>query len=173
MDEEEDDTPIDFDIDIDEPAEDVDFILEEGELDEDDDEVGADDDGELPGWAVSAERTKELRLQYRLHETDTGSPEYQVAGMTERVRYLTTHLQEHPKDFSTRRGLVALVNKRRRLLNYLFKENVERYKSLITSLGLRHKAPGSVPTREEKYSRFPRQKSTKKHLINKKNESKA
>jgi small subunit ribosomal protein S15 len=173
MDEEEDDTPIDFDVDVGEPAEDVDFILEEGELGEDDDDVGADDDGELPAWYVSAERMKEMREQYRLHEKDTGSPEYQVAGMTERVRYLTTHLQEHPKDFSTRRGLVALVNKRRRLLNYLAKENVERYKSLISSLGIRHKAPGAVATREEKYSRFPRQKAVKKHLVNKKNESKA
>lgn len=169
MDEEEDDTPIDFpDLDVDSP-DDVDFILAEGELDsEDDDEVGADDDGEPPVWAVSQQRMKELREQYRLHDKDTGSPEYQIAGMTERVRYLTTHLQEHPKDFSTRRGLVALVNKRRRLLNYLARENVERYSALISSLGIRHKASGAVPSREEKYGRFPRQKAIKKHLVNKK-----
>ena len=108
---------------------------------------------------------EELRNKHRLHEKDTGSPEYQVAGMTERINYLTGHLQKHPKDFSTRRGLVALVNKRRRLLNYLVREDVKRYYDLISSLGIRHKAPGLVPSRDEKYNRFPKQKSVKKHLI--------
>jgi Ribosomal protein S15 len=88
--------------------------------------------------------------------------------MTERINYLTRHLQQHPKDFSTRRGLVALVNKRRRLLNYLVREDVTRYYELIQSLGIRHKAPGLVPSRDEKYSRFPQQKAPKKHLISKK-----
>merc|ERR1712151_367764 len=89
----------------------------------------------------------EVREQYRRHDTDTGSPEYQVASMTERISYLTSHLKMHPKDFSTRRGLVALVNKRRRLLNYLFEEDVERYKSLVAALGIRHKAPGRGTSR--------------------------
>ena len=110
----------------------------------------------------------ELRAKYRLHEKDTGSPDYQVAGMTERIAYLTKHLQAHPKDFSTRRGLVALVNKRRRLLNYLAREDVNRYKELVAGLGIRHKAPGSVPDRAETYARFPQQKAAKKHLIKKK-----
>lgn len=150
-----------------------DYIVSVGELESDDDQdVGMEDDGQLPGWAIAAQRIQEAREQYRRHETDTGSPEYQVAGMTERINYLTKHLQLHPKDFSTRRGLVALVNKRRRLLNYLAREDVPRYKELISSLGIRHKAPGLVPSREEPYQRFPRQKAIKKHLVQKKTVSK-
>merc|ERR1712150_362070 len=136
--------------------------------DEDDEEAGIEDDGEPPAWAASQQRMDELREKYRRHDKDTGSPEYQVAGMTERISYLTKHLQQHPKDFSTRRGLVALVNKRRRLLNYLFKEDVERYKAVVSSLGVRHKAPGNVASREEKYGRFPQQKAVKKHLVKRK-----
>ena len=149
------------------------------EFDDDDDEeeeekddymeLDSMDDVELintepPLWAVSAEKVQALREKHRLHDKDTGSPEYQVAGMTERISYLTGHLQMHPKDFSTRRGLVALVNKRRRLLNYLSMEDVERYKALVASLGIRHKAPGAVPSREETYARFPKQKAARKHL---------
>lgn len=153
------------------------------EFDDDDEEEEKDDyielegmdDGDVemintepPAWAVSAENVQALREKHRLHEKDTGSPEYQVAGMTERISYLTGHLQKHPKDFSTRRGLVALVNKRRRLLNYLSDENVDRYKALVASLGIRHKAPGAVPSREEAYARFPKQKAARKHLIKRK-----
>jgi small subunit ribosomal protein S15 len=162
----EDDTLV---IDDGEATSEDDFIVNIGDLETDDDqEVGMEDDGELPGWAVTAQRIQEARAQYRRHETDTGSPEYQVAGMTERINYLTKHLQLHPKDFSTRRGLVALVNKRRRLLNYLAREDVPRYKELVASLGIRHKAPGLIPSREEPYTRFPRQKAIKKHLVQKK-----
>ena len=154
--------------DIDSPPAD-DYIVNVGELEEDDDDeaVGVEDDGEPPAWAVSQQRIQELREKYRRHDKDTGSPEYQVAGMTERISYLTKHLQTHPKDFSTRRGLVALVNKRRRLLNYLFREDIERYKALVSSLGVRHRAPGRVENRDEKYSRFPKQKAVKKHLVKK------
>jgi small subunit ribosomal protein S15 len=145
-----------------------DYIVSVGELEqEDDQDVGMEDDGEPPAWAASRARMEELRAEHRLHNTDTGSPEYQVAGMTERIAYLTKHLQLHPKDYSTRRGLVALVNKRRRLLNYLARESADRYKDLIASLGIRHKAPGLVPSREETYARFPRQKAIKKHLVKK------
>lgn len=150
-----------------------DYIVNVGDLEGDDQEAGIEDDGQLPAWAVSQQRISELRAQYRRHEKDTGSPEFQVAGITERITYLTKHLQEHPKDFSTRRGLVALVNKRRRLLNYLVTENVERYKEVVASLGIRHKAPGNVADKEDKYGRFPIQKAVKKHLIvNKKKASK-
>lgn len=148
-----------------------DYLVTVGELEvetEGNELLGVDDDGALPAWAVSQQRIEELRLQHRRNDKDTGSPEYQVAGMTERISYLTRHLQQHPKDFSTRRGLVALVNKRRRLLNYLVREDVQRYKDLIKSLGIRHKAPGLVPSREEKYGRFPRQKAVKEHLVSKK-----
>lgn len=134
---------------------------------DDEEAVGVEDDGQPPAWAASQQRMKELREQYRRHDKDTGSPEYQVAGLTERISYLTSHLQTHPKDYSTRRGLVALVNKRRRLLNFLYEEDVNRYKALVSSLGVRHKAPGNVESREEKYSRFPKQKAVKKHLVKK------
>merc|ERR1712115_341882 len=127
-----------------------------GDLEGDDEEDGIEADGEPPEWYLSYERMQALREEHRRHEKDTGSPEYQVAGMTERISYLTKHLKVHPKDFSTRRGLVALVNKRRRILNFLFNEDVDRYNKLVSSLGIRHKAPGRVMSREEKYGRFPR-----------------
>ena len=75
--------------------------------------------------------------QYRTHETDTGSTEVQVAVLTERIKQLTGHLRVHKKDKHCRRGLVGLVSQRRRLLNYLSNEDVSRYQSLITRLGLR------------------------------------
>lgn len=154
--------------DIDSPPAD-DYIVNVGDLEGDDEEdVGSQDDGELPGWAVLEESMQQVREQYRRHDKDTGSPEYQIAGMTERIAYLTKHMQQHPKDFSTRRGLVALVNKRRRLLNYLVKEDVNRYKEIVASLGIRHKAKAQAQSREDKYSRFPGQKAVKKHLVKKK-----
>jgi small subunit ribosomal protein S15 len=110
----------------------------------------------------------ESQAKYRQHDKDTGSPEYQVAGMTERINYLTKHLQQNPKDFSTRRGLVALVNKRRRLLNYLAKEDEKRYVEIVNGLGIRHKPPSQFESREDMYSRFPKQKAVRKHLVNKK-----
>jgi len=141
------------DLVVDEPAPE-DFIVNVGDID---DEPSSDDET-VPGWQMLNERIAEARAKYRRAENDTGSPEFQVAGMTERITYLTEHLKVHPKDFSTRRGLVALVNKRRRLLNFLFKEDVERYRSVVTSMGIRHKAPGKVLGKEQMYGRFPAQK---------------
>ncbi len=74
---------------------------------------------------------------YRLHETDTGSPEVQVAILTERINHLTEHLKVHKKDHHGRRGLLMLVGRRRRLLDYVRRNDVERYRSLIARLGLR------------------------------------
>ena len=71
------------------------------------------------------------------HDTDTGSPEVQVALLTERINDLTEHLQTHQKDHHSRRGLLKLVGRRRRLLNYLDNNDVERYRALIAKLGLR------------------------------------
>jgi len=116
---------------------------------------------------LHAEAITAARAKYRLHDNDSGSPEFQVAGMTERISYLTGHLKANPKDFSTRRGLVALVNKRRRLLNYLFKEDENRYAALVSSLGIRHKAPSKFQSRDEAYGNFPPQKALKKHLMKK------
>jgi small subunit ribosomal protein S15 len=74
---------------------------------------------------------------YRLHETDTGSPEVQVALLSERINHLTEHLKTHKKDHHSRRGLLMLVGRRRRLLDYLRRNDVERYRALIAKLGLR------------------------------------
>jgi len=75
--------------------------------------------------------------EHRLHETDTGSPEVQVAILSERINHLTEHLKVHKKDHHTRRGLLMLVGRRRRLLDYLRRNDVERYRALIARLGLR------------------------------------
>jgi len=80
---------------------------------------------------------KSITAQFGMHETDTGSPEVQVALLTERINDLTEHLRVHRKDHHSRRGLLLLVGKRRRLLDYLRAQNVERYRSLIARLGLR------------------------------------
>jgi small subunit ribosomal protein S15 len=74
---------------------------------------------------------------YRLHETDTGSPEVQIALLSRRIDELTEHLRSHGKDHHSRRGLLKLVGRRRRLLNYLQERNVEGYRQLIKDLGLR------------------------------------
>lgn len=87
--------------------------------------------------AVETEAKTELIQQHRLHESDTGSPEVQVAIFSERIRQLTEHLKTHAKDHHSRRGLLLLVGKRRRLLNYLSRNDVERYRALIAKLGIR------------------------------------
>jgi small subunit ribosomal protein S15 len=74
---------------------------------------------------------------YRVHETDTGSPEVQVAILSERISHLTEHLKVHKHDHHTRRGLMKLIGRRRRLLDYLRDNNIERYRELIGRLGLR------------------------------------
>ncbi|MDQ3965057.1 MAG: 30S ribosomal protein S15 [Actinomycetota bacterium] len=75
--------------------------------------------------------------EYATHDGDTGSPEVQVAVLTARIQHLTEHLREHKHDFHSRRGLLKMVGRRRRLLKYLQKKDVERYRALISRLGLR------------------------------------
>lgn len=75
--------------------------------------------------------------QHRTHESDTGSPEVQIALLTERINHLTEHLKVHAKDHHSRRGLLMLVGRRRRLLDYVKDRDVERYRSIIAKLGLR------------------------------------
>ena len=75
--------------------------------------------------------------EHRLHDTDTGSPEVQIALLTERIQHLTEHMKVHKKDFHTQRGLLMLVGRRRRMLDYLRRENVERYRAIIAKLGIR------------------------------------
>lgn len=79
----------------------------------------------------------EIINQHKIHDKDTGSSEVQIALLTERINYLTEHFKIHKKDFHSRRGLLKLVGKRRRLLNYLMEKDLESYRSLIKSLGLR------------------------------------
>ena len=87
--------------------------------------------------AYSAETKKELIEKYKQHDTDTGSPEVQIGLLTHRISYLTEHLKVHKKDHHSRRGLLMLVGKRRRLLNYVKNNDVQRYRSIIETLGLR------------------------------------
>ncbi len=83
------------------------------------------------------EKKEDVIREHRTHEGDTGSPEVQVAVLTRRIAHLTEHLREHKHDYHSRRGLLKMVGKRRRLLKYLQKKDVERYRSLIAELGLR------------------------------------
>ncbi len=87
--------------------------------------------------AVVQERTKELVQSYRLHAADTGSPEVQIALLSNRIGYLTEHFKTHRKDHHSRRGLLKLVGQRRRLLDYLKRRDFQRYKSVIERLGIR------------------------------------
>ena len=80
---------------------------------------------------------KEIIDRFKLHEKDTGSPEVQVAILSNRITYLTDHFKTHKKDHHSRRGLLKLVGQRRRLLNYLRKTDVQRYQNVIKELGLR------------------------------------
>ena len=86
---------------------------------------------------LARERKEEIIKKYQQSENDTGSPEVQVALLTERINYLTEHFKTHPKDHHSRRGLLKMVGQRRRLLNYLQKTDHERYRMLIKKLGLR------------------------------------
>lgn len=87
--------------------------------------------------ALSTEEKKSILTEYGLHDSDTGSPEAQVALLTKRIIGLTEHLKVHKHDHHSRRGLLLLVGRRRRLLNYVMKMDIERYRSLIQRLGLR------------------------------------
>jgi len=87
--------------------------------------------------AILAERKQQLLQEYRQHETDTGSPEVQIALLSERISELTEHLKTHKKDHASRRGLLKMVGKRSRLLRYLTGADRERYQSVIARLGLR------------------------------------
>jgi small subunit ribosomal protein S15 len=87
--------------------------------------------------ALSTEQKKSILTDYGVHESDTGSPEAQVAMLTKRISDLTEHLKVHKHDHHSRRGLLLMVGRRRRLLNYLTKVDIERYRSLIQRLGIR------------------------------------
>jgi len=86
---------------------------------------------------LDSEKRKDVINNFRLNEADTGSPEVQIALLSARIEYLTEHFKAHKKDHHSRRGLLKLVSKRRHLLDYLRKKDVERYRSVIQRLGLR------------------------------------
>ena len=86
---------------------------------------------------LTTENKKEMIDQYKLHDADTGSPEVQIALLSNRISYLTDHVKIHKKDHHSRRGLLILVGRRRRLLNYIKNKDINRYKTLIESLGIR------------------------------------
>ncbi|HLS66530.1 MAG TPA: 30S ribosomal protein S15 [Pseudogracilibacillus sp.] len=87
--------------------------------------------------AISKERKTEIINEFKVHENDTGSPEVQIAILTDEINNLNEHLREHKKDHHSRRGLLKMVGKRRNLLNYLREKDVTRYRDLIQKLGLR------------------------------------
>ncbi len=86
---------------------------------------------------LTKDQKKEVIDRYRLHEHDSGSPEVQIALLTERIKYLTEHFRIHKKDHHSRRGLLKLVGQRRRLLDYLKANQIERYRTIVKELGLR------------------------------------
>lgn len=86
---------------------------------------------------LTVDQKQQLIEKYRVHESDTGSPEVQIAILTERINYLTNHLKEHKKDHHSRRGLLKMVGQRRGLLNYLRNNDIERYRTIIAKLNLR------------------------------------
>ncbi|MDA8440868.1 MAG: 30S ribosomal protein S15 [Peptococcaceae bacterium] len=88
--------------------------------------------------ALTPEKKQEIIAKYKLHDLDTGSPEVQIAILSERITYLTEHFKTHKKDHHSRRGLLKMVGQRRGMLNYLKKSDFARYRAIVASLGLRH-----------------------------------
>ncbi len=86
---------------------------------------------------LATQKKTDLIQRFRTHETDTGSPEVQIALLTERIGYLTEHFKTHVKDHHSRRGLLRMVSKRRRLLDYLKKSSLDRYRKVVSALNLR------------------------------------
>lgn len=96
--------------------------------------------GPSPGGGtnmLTPEEKEKVIKKYKLHETDTGSPEVQITLLTEEIKKLLLHLKKHSKDFHSKRGLLKMVSKRRSLLNYLKKEDTRRYNSIIKKIGLK------------------------------------
>jgi small subunit ribosomal protein S15 len=86
---------------------------------------------------MQTEKKQEIITKYKLHESDTGSPEVQIAILTERINHLNEHLKTHKKDHHSRRGLLKMVGQRKALLGYLMKKDITRYREIIGKLGLR------------------------------------
>lgn len=93
--------------------------------------------GRCRDLALLKDRKTDIIGEYKTHEGDTGSPEVQIALLTARINQLTEHLKEHKKDHHSRRGLLMMVGQRRRLLNYLTNKDIQRYRAVVSKLGLR------------------------------------
>ena len=87
--------------------------------------------------SLTPEAKQAIMAEFKLHDSDTGSPEVQIALLTQRIKDITEHLKVHAKDFHTRRSLLKLIGKRRRLLDYLIDKDIERYRAIKKALGLR------------------------------------
>ncbi|CEM11235.1 unnamed protein product [Vitrella brassicaformis CCMP3155] len=127
-------------------------------------------DLEPAGPYVYQKQVQLARAPYRRHTRDTGSPEFQIASYTARIKYLTEHMKLNRKDFASRRGLVGLVNKRRRMLKYLGRTKPDIYKTVLETLGLRPVIlPGTVESqqRKVKYAQFKNVKKYKRTLADK------
>jgi small subunit ribosomal protein S15 len=88
--------------------------------------------------ALAAEEKSQMIAKYRIHKSDSGSPEVQIALLTQRIQQLTEHFKAHKQDHHSRRGLLTMVKRRRKLIQYLKDRNPQRYQTLIQSLGIRH-----------------------------------
>jgi small subunit ribosomal protein S15 len=88
-------------------------------------------------FKMDKEKKQQIIADYKIHDTDTGSPEVQIAILTDRINHLSEHLKVNKKDFHSRRGLLMMIGKRRGLLGYLQKKDIERYRAIVTKLGLR------------------------------------
>ncbi|KAJ8601196.1 hypothetical protein CTAYLR_003234 [Chrysophaeum taylorii] len=122
---------------------------------------------EVRDWPLSLreiceKEREEHKKNYARHANDSGSPEVQVALFSARIKHVTQHVIDNPKDFASRRGLLALVSKRRRLLNYYFKKKPQAAEQLVKDLGIRFRFRAKIPSRDEKYREFTIRANRKK-----------
>ena len=129
------------------------------------DEIDAQINKKTPQSVVNSNTIKEAIQKWKLHENDSGSPEVQIVSLSLRVQYLTRHLLTNHKDVAAKRGLMAIVNQRRKLLNYLYEQDRSKAEALIKEQGIRFKPPGRLWDKEAKYGAF---KNTKNPLALKK-----
>mmetsp|Transcript_19729 Transcript_19729/g.61053 ORF Transcript_19729/g.61053 Transcript_19729/m.61053 type:complete len:256 (-) Transcript_19729:561-1328(-) len=150
-DEDDDDDDWEWSVSAEEEDDDADLLA--------DFDLENEDVGEIMEWpdrrkVTVANTRKEYKEKFGRHPTDCGSSEVQIALFTARIKHITEHVVESPKDHASRRGLLALVSKRRRLLNYLYKHKPDVATQLVSDLGIRFRFKSKIPTREEKYREF-------------------
>lgn len=122
-------------------------------------DLDAADVGDVAEWdalpkAIVEQQRAQDRATWARHDKDSGSPEVQIAMFTTRIKHITKHVIDNPKDHASRRGLLALVSKRRRLLHYYFSKSPEKAENLATELGVRFRFRNQMPSRTEKYRQY-------------------